>query len=282
MTTLVSPADDAVRVCGPGCGPRIHAVTVAIPDASVTIAVDGMTSPPSLAENVTEAPATGAPFSSVTLTDGAIGTLLPAAPCCASPATTVSRAGTSGAATLNGELVIGATFPLEATSVYPLPTLSTLRSLNVATPFDALRDSVPLSAPPLGLLPSEIVTGLAAVVWFPLASTSVTLTADNVAPAVPFPGCAENIAAATIPGCAVATNVTWRPLAIDAVADDCPVRVPSVRTTDDCPFASVEDVAATVPFVATQLMLAPLTGAPTSSATCTTNGAASGVPTRPV
>src|SRR5947207_9499241 len=164
MTTLTNPSDDAVSICGPGCGPRIQAVAVATPNASVTIAADGSTSPPSFAENVTNAPATGLPFSSVTFTDGATGTPLPAAACWPSPTTIASRAATSGATTLNAELVIGATFPLDAASANPLPALSILRSLNVATPFAAFRESVPVSAALLGLLPREIVTGFAAKV----------------------------------------------------------------------------------------------------------------------
>ena len=45
-----------------------------------------------------------------------------------------------------------------AVSVYPVPALLTLRSVNVATPATADRVRVPESVPPPGLAPSATVT----------------------------------------------------------------------------------------------------------------------------
>ena len=70
---------------------------------------------------------------------------------------------------------------LEATSVYPTPTLLMLRSLKVATPATALTGVVPVNVPPTGLVPIaipmeavEVVTVLPAISW------TVTLTAGEI------------------------------------------------------------------------------------------------------
>jgi hypothetical protein len=81
----VSPVAAAVRLLGPAAEPSVHDPTVAIPDAFV-VAFGALTEPPPLATaNTTATPATAFPFESVTFTEGAIATALPATAVCASP-----------------------------------------------------------------------------------------------------------------------------------------------------------------------------------------------------
>src|ERR1051326_5100742 len=87
-----------------------------------------------------------------------------------------------------------------AARVYPVPALSTLRSLNVATPLTAARVFVPDNVPAFGLLPNASVTELLAVVTrFPPASCTSTCTAARVAPPVVPPGCARNASCVALP-----------------------------------------------------------------------------------
>src|SRR5438034_265466 len=65
-----------------------------------------------------------------------------------------------------------------AVSVYPVPTLSIDRPVNVATPPDAAWVAVPDKAPPDGLVPIASVTlPVNPVTVFPFASWAVTSTA---------------------------------------------------------------------------------------------------------
>src|SRR5947208_5476428 len=75
----VSPVAAAVSEFGPAVGPSVHDVTAPIPLALVVTGVVGLTVPPPVATaNVTRTPATGFPFASRTITDGATGTVVPA------------------------------------------------------------------------------------------------------------------------------------------------------------------------------------------------------------
>ena len=78
--TAVRLATEALSAFRPAVVPRVHEPTVAIPDASV--ATDALlTEPPPLStRKLTVAPAMGAPFWSLTSTDGAGETGLPATP----------------------------------------------------------------------------------------------------------------------------------------------------------------------------------------------------------
>src|SRR5205823_1950152 len=58
---------------------------------------------------------------------------------------------------LNVVVVALVSEPLVATSVYPVPALSIVRLLKVATPLEAERGVVPPSVPPAGLVPMAIV-----------------------------------------------------------------------------------------------------------------------------
>src|SRR6266566_3699575 len=76
--------------------------------------------------------------------------------------------------------------PLDAVSVYPVPTLSMLRPENVATPLTAATGPPPVSVPPPGLVPIASVTSpLNVVAVCPAASCAVTFTGGVIAtPAV--------------------------------------------------------------------------------------------------
>ena len=80
-----SEPETAVNVFVPAVVPSRQLPTVAIPLAFVVV-VPPVTDPPPLATlNVTVAPATAAPFASVTFTDGATATFCPAIADCPSP-----------------------------------------------------------------------------------------------------------------------------------------------------------------------------------------------------
>ena len=59
----------------------------------------------------------------------------------------------------NGSLVAPVAPEVVARSVYPLPALSTLKSVNVATPFTAFTFAVPNKAASLGFASRPTVTG---------------------------------------------------------------------------------------------------------------------------
>src|SRR5205814_2028154 len=81
-----------------------------------------------------------------------------------------------------------------AVSVYPVPTLSIDRPVNVATPPDAAWVAVPDKAPPDGLVPMASVTlPVNPVAVLPLASWAVTSTAGVIlAPAAVLVGSTDN------------------------------------------------------------------------------------------
>src|SRR5205823_14945027 len=73
------PVAVAVSEFGPAVGPSVHDVTAATPLAFVVTGAVGLTvPPPDATANVTLTPATGFPFASRTITEGATGTAVPA------------------------------------------------------------------------------------------------------------------------------------------------------------------------------------------------------------
>src|SRR5438034_602391 len=99
-----------------------------------------------------------------------------------------------------------------AVSVYPVPTLSIDRPVNVATPPDAAWVAVPDKAPPDGLVPIASVTlPVNPVTVFPFASWAVTSTAGAMlAPATVLVGCTVNTSVAAVP--AVILNAVLVPV----------------------------------------------------------------------
>jgi len=183
--------------------------------------------------------------------------------------------------TSNVELVRFGRPGLDATSVYPVPAALTVRSPNVAVPATPVWVSVPARVAFDGLAPSAIVTVLPATTGLPATSRNPICTALSGLPMVPLVGCVLNTSRATIPGCTVAWNVTvlgpvgvvMLAVALDALF---PTTEPNVSVADACPFASVVDALAIVPFTAVHVTSTPGTGDPVSSVTLTTNGAPSG------
>src|SRR5216117_1829830 len=88
-----------------------------------------------------------------------------------------------------------------AVSVYPVPTLSIDRPVNVATPPDAAWVAVPDKAPPDGLVPIASVTlPVNPVTVLLLASSAVSCTAGVIAaPADVVLGCTENTSCVAVP-----------------------------------------------------------------------------------
>lgn len=83
----VSDPDVAVRVFDPAVVPRVQAGDVAMPDESVVTVPDAASEPPPLpTAKMTDSPCTGLPAESVTNTDGAVATALPAVADWPSPA----------------------------------------------------------------------------------------------------------------------------------------------------------------------------------------------------
>ena len=74
----VRPADVAVNVFAPAVVPRVQEVTLAIPEEFVVAEPPSTDPPPEATAKVTERPGTGLPPASVTSTDGAVATALPA------------------------------------------------------------------------------------------------------------------------------------------------------------------------------------------------------------
>jgi hypothetical protein len=90
---------------------------------------------------------------------------------------------------------------LVADSVYPLPDLLIDTLLNVAKPFTAFCDVVPLNVPPPGFVPMAMVIAVPVVVTeFPPASCNCTVTAGVIeAVAAVFVGCWTNASFAAGP-----------------------------------------------------------------------------------
>lgn len=74
----VRPVAVAVKVLAPAVAPSVQEPTVAMPLALVIAAPPATLPPPDAAANVTLTPDTTLPFASLTITDGAIATALPA------------------------------------------------------------------------------------------------------------------------------------------------------------------------------------------------------------
>src|SRR6266568_2172947 len=82
------------------------------------------------------------------------------------------------------------------------------RLLNVAVPLTAAPVNVPLSVPPLGLVPMATVTLAVLLVRLPLASTIWTVTAGEiVAPPFVLLGCTPKVSLLAAPTVSVSTWV---------------------------------------------------------------------------
>src|SRR5690348_16983915 len=157
-----------------------------VPIATVTLPVNAVTRLPS-------------PSSALTCTAGVI---VAPAPFVVGCTVNTSWLAVVGGVILNAALVAPLKPVAAAVSVYPVPTLSTLSVLNVATPEMALTVVVPESVPLAGFVPIATVTlPVKPGTKFPCASWALTCTAGTIAwPAVAAVGCTENASWLAGPG----------------------------------------------------------------------------------
>ena len=275
----VSPAEVAVTVFAPTTGPRVQAVSVAMPAALVAIGVVGrMFPPPPVTAKATDTPATGLPLMSVTLTDGGAAAGWPAVSVCV-------------VAELARSVVAAADVPV-AWKVTENPDELAMRELPPATVPSVQR----VAARPL----TSVVADVGLVVPAPVAIAKVTLRPGTPLP-LPSSRRTTNDSGTALPaaavwlspealiseagaaGNAVIVKATGDPLspAAVAVAPCGPAAAPSVRRVAAVPTVPVVlDAGLTVPPpVGAQATTPPLTALPYRSVILTTRDSGSAAPT---
>ena len=182
--------------------------------------------------------------------------------------------------------LVAVRLPVDACSRYPVPTLSMLRSANVATPSTADCVVVPCNVPLPGLVLMASVTGSAKVeTVLPDASCAVTRTGASVAPAVLVCGWAVKTSAASGPtrmsnGALVApANPLDRaprvyPVPLRLMLRSEKVATPPLTTAVRFPLSDAPLVPVPVVIDTVTLPTKPVTGFPTASRTCTWTGGA--------
>src|SRR5256886_2195559 len=279
-----SPADMAVKALDPAVVESVQLPTVAIPFASV-VGADPVTLPlPGPAAKVTDTPDTGLSKASVTITDGGVGTVVPAGAVCPLPPW--------------GAMVAAAAGFTATSAVWVTVTVPFTVAVTVFVPV-AVELSVPVICPPALVVPAGCVSvlpvdGLTASVTvapsigFPLASRTVTVMVLEPAPAVIDAGAAATVDCVALgpPAVAVAVNVTGLLLSPAAVARSVSslAAVPSVQEfAAATPFALVVTAVAgsTVPVspLVANVTATPGTGLANWSRTITEGGVATAVPT---
>ena len=226
------------------------------------------------------------PNASRATTRGAGTSVTPGVP----PAGCTEKASTDGAAGVTEkppEVACGST-PEEATSVYPTPILSRVRSPNVAMPPTAATVSVPPSTLVPPLVPMAIVTfPLNEVAVSPPAVRTVTTTAGAIAtPATTLDGCAVTASWVAVPATEVAPNATGLPVSPDALAvsDWAPTVGPRTHAELARPAASVAtiDAVGDPPDPAANVTATPATGTLSTARARTTTFCPSAAPATPV
>src|SRR5205823_4567718 len=233
---------------------------------------------------VTDTPETGLPNASVTSTDGAIKTALPAGAVCPPPPWGAIVAAAAGF-TATSAVCVTVTVPFTMAVTVFVPAAVELNEPVICPPAFVVPAGWVSVLPVAGLTTSVTV---APWMGFPLASRTVTVMVLEPTPAVIVAGAAATVDCVALgpPAVAVAVNVTGLPLSPAAVAR-------SVSTLAAVP--SVQEFAAAIPFapVATGVAgstvpLSPLvanvtatpgTGLANWSRAITAGGAAAAVPT---
>src|SRR5437588_582262 len=279
-----SDPDIAVSVFCPAVGPRVQLPTVAIPLASLVWAAPVTLPLPEPAAKVTDTPDTGLVNASVTITDGGVGTVVPAGAVCPLPPW--------------GAMVAAAAEFTVTAAVSVTVTLPSTRAVTVFVSA-AVELNAPLICPPAFVVPTGWVSVLpvagvtvsvtvAPLTGLPLASRTVTVMVLDPAPAVIVAGAAATVdwAALGPPAVADAVNVTGLPLSPEDVARSVSVlaAVPSVQEfAAATPLALVVTAVAgsTVPLspVVTNVTATPGTGLANWSRTITDGGVATAAPT---
>src|SRR5581483_11991471 len=164
----------ACSVFEPAVEPSVHEPTVATPSAPVVVLPPVSEPPPELTAKVTETPATGLPYWSVTIADGAVGTSVATVAVSPSPPFTAIDAAES--ATPWAWKVTEPTPLAVAVSVFAPAVLPTRHEPTVALPSAAVVAFAPVTAPP-PLATAKVTPrlGIALPYW------SVTMTDGAVA-----------------------------------------------------------------------------------------------------
>jgi len=268
----------AVSVFAPTAVPSVQEPTVATPLASVVAGLP-VTLPSPEAAKLTLTPATGFPYVSVTVTDGAVPTDVPTVAVCPSPTlATMFAAAPTVPVAVNDVL----SAPTLAVSVFAPTAVPRVHEPTVATPLASVVAGLPVTLPS----PEAAKLTLTPATGFPYASVTVTAGAvPTAAPTVavcPSPALTTMFAGApTVPVAendalsapALAVSV-FAPTVVDSVHD------PTVAT----PLASVvAGLPVTLPSPeAAKLTLTPDTGFPYASVTVTAGATATAVPTAAV
>jgi len=155
-----------VSVFAPAAVPSVQEPTDATPAASVVTGLP-LTLPSPEAANVTLTPATGLPYWSVIVTDGAVATAEPTVALCASPALLAMFAGAS-AVPVAVKLVLSA--PAVAVSVFAPTVIPSVHEPTVATPAASVVAGLPVTLPS----PEAANVTLTPATGFPNASVTVT------------------------------------------------------------------------------------------------------------
>jgi hypothetical protein len=215
----VSPLDVAVRLFGPAVGPSVHDVTVAIPLVPVVTGVVGTTvPPPDATANVTATPATGLPFASCTITDGSIGTAVPAVADWPFPALMAIELAAPAAPVAVNVIGLPVSPVAVAVSVFGPAVGPSVQDVTAAIPLVPVVTGVVGTTVP----PPETTAKVTATPLTGLPFTSCTITEGSIGSAVPAVAVwllpaftAIELAAPAVP---VAVNVTGLPVSPVAVA----------------------------------------------------------------
>src|SRR5207302_1602572 len=216
---------------------RVPLPTVAIPLASLVWAAPVTLPLPEPAAKVTDTPDTGLANASVTITDGGVGTVVPAGAVCPLPPW--------------GAMVAAAAEFTVTAAVSVTVTLPSTRAVTVFVSA-AVELNEPVICPPAFVVPTGWVSVLpvagvtasvtvAPLTGLPLASRTVTVMVLDPAPAVIVAGAAATVdwAALGPPAVADAVNVTGLPVRPVAVARNVSVLAAAPR---------VQEFAAATPF----------------------------------
>src|SRR5947208_2605497 len=283
----VSVPDVTVRVFGPAVGPNVQEVTAVIPFAPVATGVVGLTVPePDATANVTLTPATGFPFASRTITDGAISTAVPAvavwplpalmAICVAAPAVPVAVKVT-GLPVSPVDVAVSEFGPAVGPKVHEVTSAIPLAF--------AVTGVVGVTQPPPDATANVTVTPATGL---PVASCAITdgVTSTAVPAVAAWPSPALMAIWLAPPAAPVAGKVTGLPLiplpAALAVSVSGPAVVESVQLpTVAMPLASVvwlAPVTLPLPGATANVTGTPATGLPLASRTITDGREATALP----
>src|SRR5207248_2988758 len=204
-----SVPDVAVSVLDPAVVESVQPPTAAMPLASVACAAPVTLPLPGPAAKLTDTPATGLLNASVTMTDGAIGTAVPAGADCPLPPWGAMVAAVAGFTAMSAVSVTVTVPSTLAVTVFVSATVALNAPVICPLAFVVLTGCVSV-LPVAGVTMSVTVAPLTGL---PLASRTVTVMVLEPAPAVIVAGAAVTVDCAALgpPAVAAAVNVTGLP-----------------------------------------------------------------------